>query len=163
MSNRQALVDFYHRPIALGTQRGYGIDMMTKRLYVRVCSRPMRDLARGYSYRMGCFGDEDQAEAGLSGYEIGDRVDAECIEIAVEELHERMGVVGPLAPSARLRGRDRVSYLAIFEGVDRGGGPDGEALFHPTKLVNKIATRDIRSMEHAVELVAEACKGWESK
>jgi hypothetical protein len=112
--------------------------------FVRICSRPRRDLARGFSYSMGCFGDASEAHAGLSGYEVHDAAEA------VELLDERMSVAGARCASRRLGGRDPVMYLAVFEGARVGTGPDGEDLFRPSRLVATRKTREIPSAADAL-------------
>ena len=127
-------------------------------LFVRTCSRPRRDLARGYSYAMGCFGDEEQAHNGLSGYSL-DR----GVEDAVEALAERMGIAGRFEsrmtvafgrrPHRRVAG-DALMYVAVYEGAEVGEGPDGEELFRPARLVASWKTRDVRDVADMMERLA---------
>ena len=117
---------------------------MTDMKFVRLASRPRRDLARGFSYSMGCFGEANEAHAGLSGYAVHD------VGEAVGRLDERMGVAGARCASRRLGGRDPVMYLAVYEGVRVGTGPDGEDLFRPARLVATRKTREIASAADAL-------------
>lgn len=119
--------------------------------FIRVNARPRRDLDRGFSYSMGCFGDESEAHAGLSGYSLDLGVGQ-----AVSDLHERMGVSGCFTSQRghrRVRG-DRVMYVTIFEGRDVGTGPDGEELFRPTRIVASWKTREIASVADLLERLA---------
>lgn len=120
-------------------------------LFVRTCSRPRRDLARGYSYSMGEFGNEEQAHTGLSGYSL-DR----GTEDAVEALAERMGVSGRFERRGAHRriAADAVTYVAVYEGRDAGTGPDGEELFRPSRLVAAWKTREIAGVEEVLERLA---------
>jgi len=112
--------------------------------FVRLASRPRRDLVRGFSYSMGCFGDAAEAHDGLSGYAVHDAAEA------IELLDERMSVAGARCASRRLGGRDPVMYLAVYEGVRVGTGPDGEDLFRPARLVATRKTREIASAADAL-------------
>ena len=125
-------------------------------LFVRTCSRPRRDLDRGFSYSMGEFGNPDEAHAGLSGYSLDSGT-----EDAVEALAERMGVSGRFVSrqtvalgrkTHRRVAADVVMYVAVFEGSDVGTGPDGEELFRPARLVAAWKTRDVAD---AADLVAK--------
>lgn len=123
-------------------------------MFLRTCSRPRRDLARGYSYEMGCFGDAEHAHAGLSGYSL-DRGDA------IEALAERMGVSGRFSvkrtvafdrrPHRRVA-NDAVMFVSVFEGSEVGTGPDGEELFRPSRIVATFRTTEIKD---AADLVAK--------
>lgn len=112
-------------------------------LFVRVASHPLSDLRRGYSYSMGAFGDEDQAHGGLSGYSCIDG-----LEEALERLDDRMGIVGY---PCRM-------WVCVYEGGDRGVGPDREDLFAPSRLVCAIDTRAVDSADKMVELVCGAMR-----
>mgnify|MGYP003421315409 CR=1 FL=1 len=126
-------------------------------LFVRTCSRPRRDLARGYSFAMGCFGDEEQAHDGLSGYSL-DR----GTEDAVEQLGARMGVAGRFSskrtvaferrPHRRVAS-DALMFVAVYEGADVSTGPDGEELFRPARLVATWKTREIRDAADLIQKI----------
>jgi hypothetical protein len=109
--------------------------------FVRTNARPSNDLARGYSYSMGCFGDEAEAHAGLSGYGLEGGV-----ECAVEALDARMGVSG--------RFGDSVMFVTVFEGYRVGAGPDGEDLFAPRAIVASWETTEIRDASDLLERLA---------
>lgn len=111
-------------------------------LFVRIASRPLSDLRRGYSYAMGQFGEPEAAHVGLSGYRSDD------LDAAIEALDERMGVVGPYT-----RGR---AWMCVYEGDEVGVGPDGEELCRPTRLVAAIDTRCASSCDEMVALAREA-------
>lgn len=123
--------------------------------FIRVNARPRRDLARGYSYSMGCFGDEDQAHPGLSGYSL-DR----GLEDACRALAERMGVSGRFAakatwvldrrPHPRVRD-DVLMFVTLWEGHYAGRGPDSEDLFRPTRIIASWKTRELRGVEDLIE------------
>ena len=127
-------------------------------LFVRTCSRPRRDLARGFSYSMGAWGDDEQAHEGLSGYSL-DR----GVEDAVEALAERMGVSGRFGakrtvaferrPHRRIAA-DCLMFVAVYEGTEVGTGPDGEELFRPARLVATFKTREIRDAADLLERLA---------
>ena len=133
--------------------------------FIRVNARPLRDLARGYSYPMGAFGDESEAHAGLSGYSLADGV-----EYAVERLDERMGVSGRFTSRETAHGRrahrhvaeNTVMYVTLFEGRRVGTGPDGEDLFAPSAIVASWRTTEIAGQDdlvtkiEALEAVAKA-------
>ena len=122
------------------------------RLFIRVNARPRRDLERGYSYTMGCFGDESEAHAGLSGYSLGFR----GVRGAVEELDARMGVKGEFLADGKLAKRRKyaVMFVTVFRGRYVGEGPDGEELFEPSAIVASWKTREIASVEDLVERLA---------
>lgn len=126
-------------------------------LFIRTCSRPRRDFARGYSYSMGEFGNEEQAHAGLSGYSL-DR----GIEDAVAALAERMGISGRFSvkethferrPHRRVKD-DAVMFVTLFEGADVGRGPDGEELFRPSRIVASWKTRELAGVEDLLGRIA---------
>lgn len=127
-------------------------------IFIRTCSRPRRDLARGFSYSMGCFGDAAEAHAGLSGYSL-DR----GVEDAVEALSERMGAAGRFGikrtvaferrPHRRIAS-DCLMCVAVYEGAEVGTGPDGEELFRPARLVAAFKTREIRDAADLVTRLA---------
>lgn len=122
-------------------------------MFLRCNARPRRDLARGYSYSMGCFGDETEAHAGLSGYSL-DR----GVEDAVQALADRMGVSGTFANKASRHARLRASavmYVTLWEGSCRGTGPDGEDLFRPARIVASWKTSEIRDAADIVTRLAE--------
>lgn len=108
--------------------------------FIRVNSHPVEDLARGYSYSMGEFGNEEQAHAGLSGYSLDGGV-----ECAVEELDARMGVSGAFPCQM---------FVSVFEGYDRGTGPDGEDLFAPTAILASFDTREIKDVSDLLTRLA---------
>lgn len=95
--------------------------------FVRVGSKPQSDLRRGYSYPMGSFGDESQAHAGLSGYEVDDALSA------ATKLQDRMGIWGSTDDY----------FVTLFAGAHRGVGPDGEDLFKPIAIVKSWTLRQI--------------------
>lgn len=100
-------------------------------LFVRIGSRPISDLRRGYSYTAGAFGDRGQAHAGLSGYSVTDR----GYRGALDELDQVMGVGG-----ASAGGGPR--HVTLFAGRTVGTGPDGEELFRPTRIIATLRTDD---------------------
>lgn len=124
-------------------------------MFLRTNARPLRDLDRGHSFAMGCFGDASEAHAGLSGYSLDSGV-----ECAVDALAERMGVSGKFGckrttaferrPHRRVAG-DAVMFVTVYEGSDVGTGPDGEDLFRPSRIVASWKTRDIKD---AADLLA---------
>ena len=116
-------------------------------LFVRIGSRPQADLERGYSYSMGCFGDESEAHPGLSAY----AVDTWTLEGALVELHERMGIVGSYADNAT--GAECEMFVCVFRGTRVGMGPDSEDLCRPDALVFAIDTRSASSVDEMIELV----------
>ncbi len=128
-------------------------------MFIRTCSRPRRDLDRGFSYAMGEFGNPDEAHAGLSGYSL-DR----GIEDAVDALAARMGVSGAFSSKRTVafdrRPHRRVAaatamFVAVFEGSEVGTGPDGEELFRPSRLVATFRTTSIKdSADLAAKLAA---------
>lgn len=120
-------------------------------LFVRIGSRPAKDLARGYSYAMGCFGDESQAERGLSSCSL----DRGPLADVVATLHERMGVIGAYVDHET--GAECAAFLCVFEGADVGTGADGEDLCRPSRLVCKVDTRKASTVEQMVEIVRAAC------
>lgn len=117
-------------------------------LFVRVNTRPRRDLARGFSYSMGCFGDSTEAHEGLSGYGISHR----GVVGAVSDLDERMSVAG--RRSARGRVQDPVCYVTVYRGTCVGNGPDGEELFRPSEIVASFKCRELTSAEDLVARLA---------
>lgn len=120
-------------------------------LFIRVNSRPRRDLARGYSYSMGCFGDESEAHEGLSGYSLGGGV-----EDAVVELDDRMGVSGEFTSDGLLaRYRPHaLMFVTVYRGRYVGQGPDGEDLFEPHEIVASWKTREIEDADDLIERLA---------
>jgi hypothetical protein len=120
-------------------------------MFLRTCSRPRRDLDRGFSYEMGCFGDAERAHEGLSGYSL-DR----GTEDAVEALASRMGVAGRFerrGAHRRVAG-DAVMFVAVFEGRDVGTGPDQEELFRPSRIVATFKTRELAGAADLVTRLA---------
>lgn len=114
--------------------------------FLRIGSHPAADLARGYSYSMGCFGEESEAHAGLSGYSL-DR----GVEQAVADLADRMGISGLF----RSQGGEVVRmFVTLFEGRDVGTGPDQEELFAPRAIVASWDTRELAGVEDLVERLA---------
>ena len=117
--------------------------------FIRINSRPRRDLARGFSYSMGEFGNPDEAHAGLSGYSLESGTEDAC-----EQLEARMGFGARgnrASRHARLR-RSAVCFVTLWEGTCVGTGPDGEDLFRPTAIVRSWRTTEIRD---AADLAAK--------
>lgn len=80
--------------------------------FIRSCSKPESDLARGYSYPFSEFGNEEQAHEGLSGFELDGGGAANLANYGFVKQH-----------------------IVIFEGHYVGKGPDGEDLFRPKRIV----------------------------
>lgn len=111
------------------------------KLFIRVGSHPESDLARGYSYSMGAFGEEEEAHAGLSGYSLRryDVIDA------VAQLDKRMGISGDFGGPM---------FVTVYEGRDVGMGPDGEDLFRPSRIIASFRTSEIKSRLHLLDALA---------
>ena len=109
------------------------------KMFLRTNSAPESDLARGYSYSMGEFGNEDEAHAGLSGYSLDSGA-----EDAIERLDARMGISGRFGTVTM--------FVTVFAGSDRGTGPDGEDLFAPAAIVASFETTSIKD---AADLAAK--------
>jgi hypothetical protein len=111
------------------------------KMFIRTNSAPESDLARGYSYSMGEFGNEDEAHAGLSGYSLDSGV-----EDAIERLDARMGVSGRFGSATM--------FVTVFEGSPCGPGPDGEDLFAPSAIVASFDTTSIKDAADLAEKLA---------
>lgn len=112
------------------------------KLFIRVNTHPESDLARGYSYSMGCFGDESEAHEGLSGYSFR----SYGVIDVVARLDERMGISGDFGGPM---------FVTVYEGRDVGMGPDGEDLFRPSRIIASFRTSEIKSRLHLLDALAK--------
>ena len=108
---------------------------MSTRYFLRVTSHPEADMDRGISYQMGCFGDAEFAEPGLSGF----RADG-C---GVDELAAYW--------SSRSCAHSR-AMVVLFAGYERGVGSDLETCYGAKRVVRAWSVERLATAEGCEEL-----------